>query len=236
MLVVDDNADMREYVQGLLADDYAVRTAHRTGAWRWPTSVPTQPDLVLTDVMMPVLDGFGLLAAIRADPELAHLPVVMLSARSGDEATIEGLEAGADDYLVKPFSARELLARVRANLELDRVRQLVAELERYREVLDHAEELAHVGSWEVDVRANTVRGCRPRCAGSSASRQTEDVPYDAALRLAVAEDRDKFGARGRRGDRHRASRSTSSCAPCAPTASGSSPGCAAPRCATTPAR
>ncbi len=191
VLVVDDNADMREYVQGLLAGEYAVRTAPN-GRVALADIRADPPDLVLTDVMMPELDGFGLLAAIRADPELAHLPVVMLSARSGDESTIEGLEAGADDYLVKPFAARELLARVRANLELDRVRQLVGELERYREVLDHAEELAHVGSWEVDLRANTTR-MSPEVRRILGFGQTEDVPYDAALHLAVAEDRDKFG-------------------------------------------
>ena len=87
-----------------------------------------------------------------------HIPVVMLSARSGDDATVEGLEAGADDYLVKPFSARELIARVRANLELDRVRRLADELARSRALLDQAEELAHVGSWELDVRDNAVVG------------------------------------------------------------------------------
>ena len=81
------------------------------------------PDLVLTDVMMPRLDGFGLLAAIRADERTRTLPVILLSARAGEEARIEGLAAGADDYLVKPFSARELLARVGSQLELARQRR-----------------------------------------------------------------------------------------------------------------
>jgi DNA-binding response OmpR family regulator len=71
-----------------------------------------RPDLVLADVMMPELDGYGLLRAIREDPALADLPMVMLSARAGEEATIEGLDAGADDYLIKPFSTRELVARL----------------------------------------------------------------------------------------------------------------------------
>ncbi len=78
-------------------------------------SAARPPDLVLTDVMMPRLDGFGLLAAIRADRSLRDLPVILLSARAGEEARVEGLEAGADDYLVKPFSARELLARIRVD-------------------------------------------------------------------------------------------------------------------------
>jgi CheY-like chemotaxis protein len=81
-----------------------------------------RPDLVLSDVMMPGMDGFALLAALRADPATATTPVIMLSARAGEEATIEGLAAGADDYLVKPFSSHDLLARVRSNLELAQLR------------------------------------------------------------------------------------------------------------------
>src|SRR5581483_4712779 len=84
-------------------------------------------DLVLSDVMMPKLDGFGLLAGLRADPELRDIPIVLLSARAGEEARVAGIEAGADDYLVKPFSARELLARVGANLELSRLRRQATE-------------------------------------------------------------------------------------------------------------
>jgi signal transduction histidine kinase/DNA-binding response OmpR family regulator len=82
-----------------------------------------RPDLLLSDIMMPRSDGYQLLRALRGDPALADLPVILLSARAGEEASVEGLEAGADDYLVKPFSASELLARVRANLEMARVRQ-----------------------------------------------------------------------------------------------------------------
>ena len=80
------------------------------------------PDLVVSDVMMPRLDGLALVAALRADPRTAAVPVLLLSARAGQEASIEGLQAGADDYLVKPFAAAELLARVRANIELARLR------------------------------------------------------------------------------------------------------------------
>ena len=87
------------------------------------SAVADPPDLVLTDVMMPRLDGFGLLAALRADERTAAIPVIMLSARAGEEAAVEGLDAGADDYLVKPFSARELIARVSATLSLARLRQ-----------------------------------------------------------------------------------------------------------------
>ena len=86
-----------------------------------------KPDLLVTDVMMPGLDGFGLLKAIRCDAGLRDLPVIFLSARAGEEAKVEGLDAGVDDYLVKPFSTRELLARVSANIAMARVRREAAE-------------------------------------------------------------------------------------------------------------
>ena len=97
-------------------------TPSPTASRRWTPSAPTLPDLVISDVMMPRLDGLALVAALRADPRTAGVPVLLLSARAGQEASIEGLQAGADDYLVKPFAAAELLARVRANVELARLR------------------------------------------------------------------------------------------------------------------
>ncbi|MEA2306069.1 MAG: two-component system, OmpR family, response regulator MprA, partial [Solirubrobacteraceae bacterium] len=115
LLVVDDNADMRDYVSGLLQDEYRIETA-RDGIEALDAARTRPPDLVLTDVMMPRLDGFGLLTALREDAATMHVPVIMLSARSGDEATVAGLEAGADDYLAKPFALEELLARLRALL------------------------------------------------------------------------------------------------------------------------
>ena len=117
VLVADDNPDMRGYLERLLAPFWRVVVA-ADGAEALEKARLSTPDLVLTDVMMPRLDGFGLLQALRADPLTATVPVVFLSARAGEEAAVEGLEAGADDYLVKPFSGLELLARVRSNLEL----------------------------------------------------------------------------------------------------------------------
>jgi two-component sensor histidine kinase len=117
VLVADDNTDMREYVQRLLATRYEVE-AVADGQAALAAARRQPPDLVLSDVMMPGLDGLGLLAALRADPALGGVPVVLLSARAGEDAQVEGLEAGADDYLIKPFSARELLARVRTHLDM----------------------------------------------------------------------------------------------------------------------
>jgi PAS domain S-box-containing protein len=121
VLVVDDNADMREYIAGLLRSQFDVRTAP-DGRTALASALANVPDLVLTDVMMPGLDGFELLTALRAERRTALVPVVMLSARAGEEASIAGMAAGADDYLAKPFSASELFARVHANLELARLR------------------------------------------------------------------------------------------------------------------
>ena len=108
---------MRDYLRRLLGERYAVE-AVSDGLAALESARRRKPHLVLSDVMMPRLDGLGLLDALRSDSDLRDVPVILLSARAGDEASIEGLDAGADDYLVKPFGARELLARVRANLEL----------------------------------------------------------------------------------------------------------------------
>ncbi len=127
VLLVDDNADMRDYLRRLMEAKYDVAVA-ADGEEALKAIRARRPDLVVTDVMMPGLDGFGLLRAIRGADTLRDLPVILLSARAGEEASLEGLAAGADDYLVKPFSARELLARVRANLETARIRRESAEL------------------------------------------------------------------------------------------------------------
>jgi signal transduction histidine kinase len=136
ILWADDNADMRDYVRRLLAGRYEV-LAVPDGLAALAAAQEKSPDLVLTDVMMPGLDGFGLLRALRANPRTRTLPVILLSARAGEESAVEGLDAGADDYLAKPFSAQELLARVRTHLELARLRREWAnELEQANKELE----------------------------------------------------------------------------------------------------
>ncbi len=143
ILLADDNADMREYATRLLNPQYEVKVV-ADGEAALRAMHERRPDLLVSDVMMPRLDGFGLLAATRADPALRDLPVILLSARAGDEARVDGLDAGADDYLVKPFAARELLARVRSNLDLAQMRREAAE--QLREEARRLELLNRAGS------------------------------------------------------------------------------------------
>ena len=142
ILVADDNADMRNYVRRLLGSRWQVETVS-DGQDALDAMRARKPDLVLTDVMMPRLDGFGLLREVRNDQDLRDLPVIVLSARAGEEARVEGLNAGADDYLTKPFSARELVARVNANLEMaqlrrETTRELRESETRFRNMAEHA--------------------------------------------------------------------------------------------------
>jgi signal transduction histidine kinase len=129
VLVAEDNADMREYLTRLLGARWQVQ-AVADGQAALEAAQADPPDLLLSDVMMPRLDGVALLRALRQDPKTSAIPVVLLSARAGEEAMLTGLETGADDYLVKPFSSRELSSRVGTHLELARVRRQAAEAAR----------------------------------------------------------------------------------------------------------
>ena len=120
VLIADDNADMRQYMTRLLSQQYRTE-AVPDGEAALAAARARTPDLVLTDVMMPRLDGLGLLKALRIDPRTRGIPVIMLSARAGEESRIEGMQEGATDYMVKPFSAKELLARVTAHLQMARM-------------------------------------------------------------------------------------------------------------------
>jgi PAS domain S-box-containing protein len=118
----DDNADMRADVCRILSRRFDVEPV-TDGEAALEAAQKQVPDLVLADIMMPKLDGFGLLRELRADPRLREVPIILLSARAGEESRIEGIEAGADDYLVKPFSARELMARIDTHIKVAHIRQ-----------------------------------------------------------------------------------------------------------------
>jgi DNA-binding response OmpR family regulator len=169
IVLADDNADMRSYVARILEQGgYAVEAVMDGEAALAAARRGAPPDLVLTDVMMPGLDGFGLLHALRRDPAMEDVLVILLSARAGEEARVEGLAAGADDYLVKPFSARELRARIDGAVSLARQRREAAARERdlreeiaaergraalreFEQRLAFALEAGRLGSWEADL-------------------------------------------------------------------------------------
>ncbi|WLG93811.1 ATP-binding protein [Pseudomonas sp. FP198] len=120
VLVVDDSPEMLSYLSELLQNDYIVATA-TDGEQAWALLQLRPIDVIVSDVMMPKLDGFGLTARIKASAGFAHLPVILVTARGGSDACISGLESGADDYIAKPFSPLELKARVRAALRMSQV-------------------------------------------------------------------------------------------------------------------
>ncbi|MEJ0034530.1 MAG: ATP-binding protein [Gammaproteobacteria bacterium] len=122
ILVVDDNSDMRQYLRRILQESWKVDTAS-DGMAALAKVRKSPPDLVIADLMMPGLDGLSLLGALRGDPRLADIPIMVLSARANEDASIDALSAGADDYLPKPFVARELLARVTVQLARSRLRR-----------------------------------------------------------------------------------------------------------------
>jgi signal transduction histidine kinase len=157
ILLADDNADMREYVRRLLEGPYTVE-AVENGIRALEAARTRLPDLVLSDVMMPGLDGFGLLRELKADPKTAAVPVILLSARAGEEAKVEGLEAGADDYLVKPFSARELVARVEGTVKAARARQRAEALAReLSQRADFEEQLIGIVSHDLRTPMTAIR-------------------------------------------------------------------------------
>ncbi len=145
LLVADDNADMREYLRRLLSPLWDLTLAE-DGKAALDAALVAPPDLVLSDVMMPEMDGVALLDALRADARTSTVPVILVSARAGEEARLAGLETGADDYLVKPFAAREVVTRVRTHLAMARARRAAYdELSRTQAQLVQSAKMASLG-------------------------------------------------------------------------------------------
>ncbi len=189
ILLADDNPEMRGYLKRLLAEERYEVVSVGDGAAALNSAKERRPDLVLTDMMMPVMDGFALIAALRADTQLADLPVIVLSARAGEESRVEGLEHGADDYLVKPFSARELIARVESTLSLSRLRsELHAQQREADELLRQRLEV------EVQNRTRELMQANEQLQGFTYSvahdlrQQIRGISTNSALLLNDAED------------------------------------------------
>lgn len=173
ILIADDNADMRQYLSRLLAEHYDVESVP-DGRAALDSARERPPNLILSDVMMPGLDGFQLLAAIRDDQRTRRIPVVLLSARAGEESRVEGMQAGADDYLIKPFSARELLARISARLEITRLQVEGEQL--YRDLAESLEKQVKIRTGELEQRTGELM------------KQSEDIRNLSAQLLQIQDE------------------------------------------------
>ncbi len=194
VLVVDDNADMRAHIQTLLQNTYHVVTA-KNGKEALDVLPVANPSLILSDIMMPVMDGIQLLKEIKDNPQTTQLPVVLLTARAGEESKIEGYETGADDYLVKPFSARELLARIHSQLKIAGTRKHIEQ--QLKNLFSQAPtgiyvmrgpqfvvEIANTkvleiwGKTEAQILGKPIFEAMPEAAGQGFEQMMEDVYYN----------------------------------------------------------
>jgi PAS domain S-box-containing protein len=213
VVVIDDDSDVVRYVERLLAGTCSVVGAHDAESGLAAIR-STRPELVLVDVMIPGVDGLALVRRIRAEPPIHTVPLVVLSARAGEEARLEALDAGADDYLTKPFSARELIARVRSHVQMARVRRAAIEQEgELRRQIDAVKgDLASVleGASECFVSLDhnlcirsingaalaVLRRDRAAVVGKPLARVARGFPgsdLERALRVVAAKGRDGIG-------------------------------------------
>jgi signal transduction histidine kinase/ligand-binding sensor domain-containing protein/DNA-binding response OmpR family regulator len=116
ILIIEDNADMRLFIKNEFRDDYNVIEAHN-GNIGLDKAFNEMPDAIICDVMMPGIDGYGVCSTIKHDERTSHIPIIMLTAKSSEQHTIEGLESGADDYIAKPFSSAILRVRIKNLIE-----------------------------------------------------------------------------------------------------------------------
>ncbi|WP_445253227.1 ATP-binding protein [Nostoc sp. 106C] len=190
ILIVDDNADMRDYLKRILSEHVEVE-AVADGAAALAAVNQRVPDLVLSDVMMPGLDGFELLQALRADARTKEVPIILLSARAGEESVIEGLLAGADDYLIKPFSASELVTRVNAYLQLAHLRSETLRSER---IINHRkDEVLSTVSHELNTPLIAILGWTRLLRSSPPSpamlmKSLETIERNATLQAKLVQD------------------------------------------------
>lgn len=140
ILIVDDEPGMQQVMEAILmAGGYNIAFASN-GVEALAQAQALTPDLILLDVVMPEMDGFEVCRRVRADPRLAEIPIIIVTANEDPQSRLEGLQAGADDFLNKPVDRLEMRARVQTIVRLNRYRRLVAERARFAWVAEHADE------------------------------------------------------------------------------------------------
>lgn len=176
VLIAEDEDDLRGFIVGVLSQSYVVDAA-RNGAEALELMKKHRPDLVLTDVMMPEVSGLDLARTIKGDPSLQHIPVILLTARGENDAAIEGYEAGADDFVAKPFHTKVLQARIRAHLKMRGLSLQLADQARLASAGTLAAGLAHEVKNPLNAAVNAVKVLE---AGGSSK-----VPSDKLMRIVV---------------------------------------------------
>ncbi|MDX1548454.1 MAG: ATP-binding protein, partial [Rhodothermales bacterium] len=157
VLVTDDNPEIRDYVASCLRETYRITTAF-DGRDAYEKARAERPALIVSDVQMPRMTGYELCQAVRADAAISHTPIILLTSRASLDEKIQGLDAGADDYLTKPFSARELLARVRNLLALaDQKRTLQTLNSELRQTNDDLREVSEMKSQLLRIAAHDLK-------------------------------------------------------------------------------
>jgi signal transduction histidine kinase len=182
IVLAEDHGDVREFIRGLLEPEFELMTA-TNGDEAWELVCREMPDLVISDVMMPGRSGTELCRDIKAEPALKNIPVILLTARVGSEATLEGYAHGADDFVAKPFHPRVLLARVRAQLKLRALSLQLVEREKLAAVGTLAAGILHEVRNPVNAILNAARVLTGSKVDPSLTGKLLGVINDAAERI-----------------------------------------------------
>jgi signal transduction histidine kinase len=182
IVLAEDNDEMRAFIVGLLQPSYEVLAA-RDGDEAWELVKRERPDLLISDVMMPGRGGTQLTLDVKTDPQLRTIPVILLTARVGSEATLEGYTHGADDFVAKPFHPRVLLARVQAQLKLRALGLQLAEREKLAVVGTLAAGILHEVRNPVNAILNAARVLGAGRADQTMAAKLIAVVADAAQRI-----------------------------------------------------
>jgi signal transduction histidine kinase len=182
VLVAEDEADLRGFIVGVLKETYDVDSAG-DGAEALALLKKNRPDLVLTDVMMPGTSGLDLCRAIKEDPSLQHIPVILLTARGESEAALEGYEAGADDFVSKPFHTKVLQARIRAHLKMRGLSLQLADQARLASAGTLAAGLAHEVKNPLNAAVNAVKVLEKGGSSRVSNERLMDIVIDALHRI-----------------------------------------------------